>query len=134
MRTYVKERLEQINSSLSSLHSFLQKRLDNARYWAKKDGRECTITRLDLIAQWDKQKGICVYSNQPMTFVVGKRKTNVSIDRVDNTQGYTPDNIVLCCSLINAMKTDLTQYDFQRWIITMSRADYFAANAHLIIV
>jgi hypothetical protein len=121
----------------SELQRFLYKRLENARYWSKKDNRECNLTREDLFRQWDKQKGLCVYSNLPMSYV-GKvngqtNKHNVSIDRVDNTRGYTVDNIVLCCGAVNTMKNDLTQKEFQTFVISMARTDYFSANAHLVL-
>lgn len=45
-----------------------------------------------------------------MTHVLynGHNNTNVSIDRVDSTKGYTKNNIQLVCSIINKMKLDMT--------------------------
>jgi hypothetical protein len=34
------------------------------------------------------------------------------IDRVDNTRGYEPDNVVACCFKCNRAKTDLSVHDF----------------------
>lgn len=34
------------------------------------------------------------------------------IDRLDNTIGYTPDNVVSCCGRCNIMKQDLTANEF----------------------
>lgn len=38
------------------------------------------------------------------------------IDRVDNTKGYTIDNVVPCCGICNMAKGKLNQQEFQNWI------------------
>ena len=38
------------------------------------------------------------------------------IDRVDNTQGYTPENVRACCKQCNIAKGVLTEADFFAWI------------------
>ena len=38
------------------------------------------------------------------------------LDRVDNTKGYTMDNIVPCCKICNQAKGKLTLQEFQEWI------------------
>lgn len=38
------------------------------------------------------------------------------IDRIDNTKGYTIDNVVPCCGICNMAKGKLTQKDFINWI------------------
>lgn len=38
------------------------------------------------------------------------------LDRVDNTKGYTKDNIVTCCSLCNKAKGVLQQDEFYSWV------------------
>jgi hypothetical protein len=55
---------------------------------------------------WDRQEGICVYTGfkmelQPNTLL------SVSVERVDSNVGYIPENTVLCCNVVNRMKSDL---------------------------
>jgi len=38
------------------------------------------------------------------------------IDRVDNTKGYTIDNVVPCCGICNMAKGKQTQEEFLNWI------------------
>lgn len=38
------------------------------------------------------------------------------LDRVDNTKGYTIDNVVSCCKICNRAKSELTLQEFQNWI------------------
>ncbi len=43
------------------------------------------------------------------------------IDRVDNSRGYTPDNIVPCCKICNRSKGNMSQQEFYTWIKRLSR-------------
>lgn len=38
------------------------------------------------------------------------------IDRIDNSKGYTEDNVVSCCSICNYAKKTATQSSFLEWI------------------
>jgi len=38
------------------------------------------------------------------------------VDRVDNTEGYTSDNIVACCTECNQAKMDRTEEVFRAWV------------------
>ncbi len=40
------------------------------------------------------------------------RKLAISLDRRDPTKGYTRDNVVLCCYIVNLMKTVLFDTEF----------------------
>lgn len=42
------------------------------------------------------------------------------LDRVDNTQGYTIDNVVPCCKTGNHAKNDQTIGEFEDWVIRVS--------------
>lgn len=54
---------------------------------------------------------------------VGKSKTcngdyiYNGLDRIDNTKGYTINNVVPCCKICNRAKSDLALQEFQNWII-----------------
>ena len=50
----------------------------------------------------------------------GRTPTNVSIDKIDSTKGYTKNNIQLICMECNQMKSDITEdelYDFCKSIL-----------------
>lgn len=61
----------------------------------------------------------CYYSGVEMNLNTGnKGKSNhlkVTVDRVDSSVGYTPNNVVLCCSIVNTMKTNLGVEEFRDW-------------------
>ena len=45
----------------------------------------------------------------------GKVPTNLSLDRIDSSQGYTEDNVQLVCRIVNIMKNDLSVDEFVGW-------------------
>lgn len=76
----------------------------------RKEKLEFTITIEDVISILHKQNGKCALSEIEMTYVIGKGRTctNLSLDRIDPSKGYTKENIQLVCSIINTMKSDLS--------------------------
>lgn len=68
-----------------------------------------------LVKLWEKQKGLCYYTNVPMKFDGSGGTESVSIDRIDSSEGYIESNIVLCCTYINRMKNDQSTQEFIRW-------------------
>ena len=64
----------------------------------------------------------CHYCNtEPAQIVSGKRVNGSyvynGIDRVDNTKGYTPENVVPCCKACNYAKRDMSFGEFTTWIL-----------------
>lgn len=66
----------------------------------------------------------CFYCNQTPSQIFPKQNPNNyngrfiynGIDRLDNSIGYTKDNIVTCCKICNLAKRDLSLKDFKEWI------------------
>lgn len=50
-----------------------------------------------------------------MTYGGDGEDESVSLDRVDSSLGYTPDNVVLCCNRVNLMKGNMHLSDLARW-------------------
>jgi hypothetical protein len=72
------------------------------------------ISQAHLYNCYHKQKGKCALSGQKMTWLTGQGKvdTNISVDRIDPTLGYEPDNIQLITYRCNIMKHNLKEKDF----------------------
>lgn len=106
---------------LNDLDYKIGRMLMTIRQRAKKKGLEYKLTVGDVLSQWEKQQGLCFYSGVLMTNINGEGRcfTNFSIDRVDSKCGYTPDNIVLCCEVVNRMKIELSVDNFLNWIATI---------------
>jgi len=54
------------------------------------------LTEIQFMTFWQKP---CYYCNSPIP--------TIGLDRVDNTKGYTMDNVVSCCKVCNLMKRNL---------------------------
>ncbi len=73
---------------------------------------------------WDRQSGLCAVSGQHMTRYKGHGSnhvigTNGSIDRIDSTKGYTPDNVQWVCWTVNRMKGPMDERSFLGWCATI---------------
>lgn len=64
-----------------------------------------------LLELWNKQNKLCYYTKLPMQHKKGERYC-LSIDRINSDLGYTKDNIVLCCDVVNIMKCSLYKDEF----------------------
>lgn len=82
----------------------------------KRRDLEFSLTLTDLDNLYDNQGGVCYYTGQPLILATGSKfcyaESNISIDRIDNAKGYTVDNVVLCCKMVNVCRNVLTQSEF----------------------
>lgn len=62
-----------------------------------------------ILTVWKAQNGKCAISGLDMTYELGEGRiyTNVSIDQIMPSKGYTIDNIQLVCMAVNQLKSDL---------------------------
>ena len=88
-----------------SVASALRVKLDNAKQRVKRTGSDCALTPEQLLETFHRQGGRCYYTGIGLTYDRGG-DTDLSIDRVDNRRGYTPDNVVICCWRVNNKKGD----------------------------
>jgi hypothetical protein len=101
-----------VSKHLSSVENFLKYKLTNC---SQKKNIDTTITLDDLMKQYHHQNGKCFYSGRPLAIELRTKSLNsLSIDRINSSKGYTPDNIVLCCSIVNIMKLDTPEDEFIR--------------------
>lgn len=79
----------------SFLRGHLQTCLGNARQRAKLREQDCCITVDFLLDLLEWQGGLCYYSRVPLQYKQVHTDWRLSIERLDNSIGYTPDNCVL---------------------------------------
>lgn len=79
---------------------------------------EFKVTPKEAWELWERQQGKCALSGQTLTFQGNKRKTQAgtaSLDRIDSSKGYLPDNIQWVHKRINVMKSNLSDQEFIRF-------------------
>lgn len=82
------------------------KLLCGARYRAKVKGLECTITEDDI-----KIPDTCPVFGYKMIY---NSATAPSLDRIDSSKGYTPDNIQVISKRANALKNDASLEEIKK--------------------
>ena len=85
--------------------------LQSCKRSAAKRNQEFSLTIEDIVSFWNKQNKTCAYSGVEMTLDAGKLNT-VSIERINSEVGYTKENTVLVCYIVNRMKSDFKYEDF----------------------
>ncbi len=93
------------NVSKQHINKF-EKKILSIRDRCLKNGYEVTITANDLIEKLQQTNGVCPITEEPFTFA-HQEMTDWSVDRVDNTRGYCPDNIEIVSVKANKAKGDL---------------------------
>lgn len=66
------------------------------------------LTIEDIVALYTKQNGRCALTNWPIAWSATQWNHTASIDRIDNTRGYTQDNIQLVHKTANMARGTLT--------------------------
>ena len=103
------------NKSTNTLEGYLAYRLYSVKGRAKRKNTICDITVADLMSLYKEQKGLCKLSQVEMTCDGGRKKSSLSIDRIDNTKGYTKDNIQMLCYIVNIMKLNMKSEELIFW-------------------
>ncbi len=97
-------RIDKINENQLSFFKNLRASMYQRTKVMSKAGRKefvnCVITENDLIEIYTSQNGLCWYSKIPMILNINSNY-KVSVERLDNSKGYTRENIVLCCHEMN---------------------------------
>lgn len=71
-----------------------------------------------LLELFNKQNRLCAYFNVPLKIVnTKKHPLKPSLDRIDNSKGYTKDNIVLCCLMANMGRNSCS---YEEWMKCLS--------------
>jgi len=90
----------------------------SGKYWssvkggARKRGLEFEITKEQIWEMFLNQNKKCKLSGDDIIFSLDNEKKTASIDRIDNSKGYTIDNVQILHKDINKMKNNLPQKRF----------------------
>lgn len=72
---------------------------------------EYDLTYEYLKGIYDGQKGLCAYSDLPLSLEANQFNT-ISLDRINSQLGYIKGNVQLVCAMVNHMKLDYEEKDF----------------------
>lgn len=88
----------------------------NKKQGAVRRGMCFEITAKQVWELYLKQNRKCVYTGMELSFKKEQGKgVTASIDRIDSSIGYTPDNIQIVHKFVNVMKREFTHDEFIDW-------------------
>ena len=113
-KRYYEQRNKLFEDNELALKYKLQQALKGTRRRSKEKNIYNDLTLDYLMYLWEKQDGKCALTGMQMTykFYEGRVNTNLSVDRIDSTKGYSKDNVQLVCMAANQMKNDLSMEEF----------------------
>ena len=81
---------------------------------------ETTINQDYLMALYDQQEGLCALSGIRMTWATGKTApTSISMDRIDQQQGYVEGNVRLVCTAVNAFRGIMNDQEMLKFAVAL---------------
>jgi hypothetical protein len=83
---------------------------EKAKARAMERGLDFTVTVEDIAALWCSH---CPLLRVQMSMSDGDRDTSPSLDRIDSSRGYTPDNIWVISTRANRIKNNATLEEFE---------------------
>jgi hypothetical protein len=122
-------KLEKWKKRISLPFGLASKRAVFARYKknAERKGQEFDLVFEEFI---DLCSQSCSYCGDPPSNEQKSGYKNgdfiyVGLDRVDNSLGYTKDNVVPCCTLCNKGKREMSKENFLAWVKRISDYNHF---------
>jgi len=122
------QKLDKNKGNISLLKGYEANRLDEyspfkyslnkAKSRSKERGEETDLTLEYLKEIYDKQDGLCAYTNIKMEIPrssqdedIKKSPTKLSLDRIHSEIGYIKGNVEFVCYCINVMKNDFSKQE-----------------------
>lgn len=87
----------------------------------KNSNQEGEVTKKQIFEVYKKQKGKSYYLNLDMDLTCTNDLLAISVDRVDNTKGYSDDNIVLCTRFENKGRSNNSIEDMMQLVNLITR-------------
>lgn len=102
----------------NDINKFLSNNFNKLKLRCKKDKIFIDLTKIEFINQYNKQNGLCFYSDEEMVCQAGKGKNrnSLSIDKIIPEKGYIVGNFVFCINKINTCKNDLSLEEIEKWM------------------
>ncbi len=112
--------IERYNGVVKEEHGIRTSWLKSFERGAKARALVFDINEAEVARLYKEQEGLCALSGIPITLPNSSKFSDItaSIDRVDNTIGYTPSNIQLVHKKINMLRGSLSVEEF----ITLCKA------------
>lgn len=115
---YKKRQSERQNRIAKDINYYLNLKFMFCKSRSKRNKVPFTIDLKYFINQYNKQNGLCFYSDKKMinSTSLNKCAETISIDKIIPTLGYVHNNIVFCCNRINFIKNNCSINEIKDWM------------------
>lgn len=101
----------------NSLEEYFNYKLSNLKKKCELQNVPFDLEKGDLIEIYNLQNGKCYYTDINIIHNSGKVNYNsISVERLTPENGYTKDNIVLCCFSVNSFKGGMNELEFKEYL------------------
>ena len=87
-----------------------------AKRRAEQKNMEFTLTK-EIVKEKFPKDNLCPVLKEPFKFGIENQDYNPSIDRIDNTKGYTPENTIIVSYVVNSLKSNCTDFSIFQKIV-----------------
>jgi len=104
-------------SDSENLQLYIKDILNGIKSRSRTKNLKFELTVEFLIDMFNNQNGECAISKEKMTYIrsKGRIQTNISVDKINPSLGYTKDNVQLLCVIINIMKSNLSMSELKHF-------------------
>jgi len=92
-------------------HVFVADFVTRIRKSAKKRGIPCDLTKDQLWDLFVKSNGKCAMTGEQLSIRIGD-PNRASVDRIDNSKGYTFKNLQITTARVNLVMRDIPKHEF----------------------
>lgn len=112
---------QSVANTKKSIPQYLRHRQRAIRARCLKSGTPYDLPDGYIAELYEKQNGLCFYTDIPMrmyfgTKTPGPRPDSISVDQILPRQGYTVGNVVLATRRANIIKSDCTLEELAAWL------------------
>lgn len=108
----------QMRHAMNKPEAYLRDKANRLCIRSRNAGRDYDLTPEYLLDLYTVQNGLCVYTEEPLEFTLGRgsQSRSLSVDKVDPHGGYVKGNVVLCTRRANTIKHNMTVEEFAEWM------------------
>lgn len=116
---------------MSEIEMLIKRRLSQIKYDCKTGRRhsEFTFTVNEALTKYKQQDGKCALTGWTLegpggSYYKNKNPRSLSFDRIDPDKGYTNDNIMFVCTIVNNMRGNMLLPEFKELCEKVANARY----------
>lgn len=120
-REYYKNNKQRLKELAITRFSTVEGHCRHAAGAIKQRGKVVDVDCEYLVELYNTQKGCCAVTGKVLDIVKGsgQQYRGMSLDRINNDEGYIKGNVRWVCNIVNTMKNTLTDEELEEWCVSV---------------